>query len=158
MIIQISNRQDDFEINEDLISSIKKAVKICLFQELKKDDYEISLSFVTEDEIKNLNNNFRNKNSVTDVLSFPLEDEFLIDTNLLGDIIICTKRAIEQAKEYNHTIDREIIYLVVHSMFHLMGYDHMNEEDKKIMRKKEKLALKEIGIYKDEAFKQEQTK
>ena len=153
MIIQISNRQDDFQIDDELTSDIEKSIRICLLQELNDDNYEISLSFVSESEIRKLNSDYRDKDSVTDVLSFPLDDDFAIQTNLLGDIIICCKRAIEQAKEYNHSIKREIVYLVVHSMFHLLGYDHIDESDRIIMRNKEKLALKEIGIYKDEEFK-----
>ena len=153
MIIQTSNRQEDFKIDDELTSDIEKSIRICLLQELNDDNYEISLSFVSEAEIRKLNSDYRDKDSVTDVLSFPLDDDFAIQTNLLGDIIICCKRAIEQAKEYNHSIKREIVYLVVHSMFHLLGYDHIDESDRIIMRNKEKLALKEIGIYKDEEFK-----
>ena len=153
MIIQISNRQDDFQIDDELTSDIEKSIRICLLQELNDDNYEISLSFVSEAEIRKLNSDYRDKDSVTDVLSFPLDDDFAIQTNLLGDIIICCKRAIEQAKEYNHSIKREIVYLVVHSMFHLLGYDHIDESDRIIMRNKEKSTLKEIGIYKDEEFK-----
>lgn len=153
MIIQISNRQEDFQIDDELTSDIEKSIRICLLQELNDDNYEISLSFVSEAEIRKLNSDYRDKDSVTDVLSFPLDDDFAIQTNLLGDIIICCKRAIEQAKEYNHSIKREIVYLVVHSMFHLLGYDHIDESDRIVMRNKEKSALKEIGIYKDEEFK-----
>lgn len=153
MIIQISNRQEDFQIDDELTSDIEKSIRICLLQELNDDNYEISLSFVSEAEIRKLNRDYRDKDSVTDVLSFPLDDDFAIQTNLLGDIIICCKRAIEQAKEYNHSIKREIVYLVVHSMFHLLGYDHIDESDRIIMRNKEKSALKEIGIYKDEEFR-----
>ncbi|MDU2132007.1 MAG: rRNA maturation RNase YbeY [Finegoldia magna] len=153
MIIQISNRQDDFQIDDELRFDIENSIKICLLQELNDDNYEISLSFVSEEEIRELNRDYSNKDSVTDVLSFPLEDDFQIQTNLLGDIIICCNRAVKQAKEYNHSIKREIVYLVVHSMFHLLGYDHIDESDKIIMRNKEKSALKEIGIYKDEEFK-----
>ena len=153
MIIQISNRQEDFHIDDELTSDIEKSIRICLLQELNDDNFEISLSFVSEAEIKKLNSDYRYKDSVTDVLSFPLDDDFAIQTNLLGDIIICCKRAIEQAKEYNHSIKREIVYLVVHSMFHLLGYDHIDESDRIIMRNKEKSALKEIGIYKDEEFR-----
>lgn len=153
MIIQTSNRQEDFQIDDELTSDIEKSIRICLLKELNDDNYEISLSFVSEAEIRKLNSDYRDKDSVTDVLSFPLDDDFAIQTNLLGDIIICCKRAIEQAKEYNHSIKREIVYLVVHSMFHLLGYDHIEESDRIIMRNKEKSALKEIGIYKDEEFK-----
>lgn len=153
MIIQTSNRQEDFQIDDELTSDIEKSIRICLLQELNDDNYEISLSFVSEAEIRKLNRDYRDKDSVTDVLSFPLDDDFAIQTNLLGDIIICCKRAIEQAKEYNHSIKREIVYLVVHSMFHLLGYDHIDESDRIVMRNKEKSALKEIGIYKDEEFK-----
>ncbi|MDU5363528.1 MAG: rRNA maturation RNase YbeY, partial [Finegoldia magna] len=133
MIIQTSNRQEDFQIDDELTSDIEKSIRICLLQELNDDNYEISLSFVSEAEIRKLNRDYRDKDSVTDVLSFPLDDDFAIQTNLLGDIIICCKRAIEQAKEYNHSIKREIVYLVVHSMFHLLGYDHIDESDRIIM-------------------------
>ncbi|WP_276907450.1 rRNA maturation RNase YbeY, partial [Peptoniphilus duerdenii] len=110
MIIQTSNRQEDFQIDDELTSDIEKSIRICLLQELNDDNYEISLSFVSEAEIRKLNRDYRDKDSVTDVLSFPLDDDFAIQTNLLGDIIICCKRAIEQAKEYNHSIKREIVY------------------------------------------------
>ena len=99
MIIQTSNRQEDFQIDDELTSDIEKSIRICLLQELNDDNYEISLSFVSEAEIRKLNSDYRDKDSVTDVLSFPLDDDFAIQTNLLGDIIICCKRAIEQAKE-----------------------------------------------------------
>ena len=76
MIIQISNRQDDFQIDDELKSDIENSIKICLLQELNDDNYEVSLSFVSEEEIKELNRDYRNKDSVTDVLSFPLEDDY----------------------------------------------------------------------------------
>ena len=97
--------------------------------------------------------NFRNINSSTDVLSFPLGDNGEYDVNpengclMLGDVIISIDHAIAQADMFGHSLDREIAYLTVHSLFHLLGYDHVDEgEEKKIMRKKEEEALKLINL------------
>ena len=105
---------------------------------------EISLSFVGEEEIRTLNREYRNRDDITDVLSFPLEEDFPQENELLGDIVLCVKRAEEQAREYGHSTERELIYLSIHSLFHLLGYDHMEEEEKKIMRQKEKDSLKKL--------------
>lgn len=113
---------------------------------------EVEVSFVTKEEIKQLNHEFRNKNAVTDVLSFPLGEDGVYDINpennmkLLGDIVICTDVAKEQAVTYGHSVQREICFLTVHSMLHLLGYDHMVEDDAVIMRNKEKLIMTALGI------------
>ena len=97
-----------------------------------------------EEEIRTLNREYRNRDNITDVLSFPLEEDFPQENELLGDIVLCVKRAEEQAREYGHSTERELIYLSIHSLFHLLGYDHMEEEEKKIMRQKEKDSLKKL--------------
>jgi probable rRNA maturation factor len=150
MKVYIDNRQDTQEIDEKTIDLLKDVIEKCLVVEGRDLNYEISLSFVTNEEIKNLNKEYRNVDAVTDVLSFPMEEDsngFYIP--MLGDIVISTDRAFQQSKEYGHSFSREISYLTAHSMFHLMGYDHETEEEKKIMRAKEKEVMRSLGIFKE---------
>lgn len=146
MEIYIDSRVKDFNPDNELEEMIHQAVGESLKEDNLDGSFEISISFVEEEEIKELNFDYRGIDSVTDVLSFPLIENPEIEDGLLGDIVICYKRAIEQSIEYGHSAKREIIYLVVHSMFHLLGYDHMNDEDKKKMRSKEKSVLKRLGV------------
>ncbi|MFB4161756.1 rRNA maturation RNase YbeY [Geomicrobium sp. JSM 1781026] len=98
---------------------------------------ESSVLFVSKTKIQALNHEYRNKNEVTDVLSFALnddeEDDGFQDEHLLGDIVICVERMKEQAKEYNHSIERELGFLAIHGLLHLIGYDHQSEADEKEM-------------------------
>ncbi|WP_425538241.1 rRNA maturation RNase YbeY [Microaceticoccus formicicus] len=146
MDIYIDSRVAEFSPDSELEDMINNAVQESLKEDNLSGDFEISISFVEEDEIKELNADYRGIDSVTDVLSFPLIEDPSIEDGLLGDIVICYKRAIEQSIEYGHSSKREIIYLVVHSMFHLLGYDHMVDEDKREMRSKEKSVLKRLGV------------
>lgn len=139
MIVDIDNRSRDFDLSQDLADRIHIYMKAALEIEGFDDEVEVSLSFVDEEEIQDLNKTYRGKDSVTDVLSFPSWDEF---SGTLGDVVICTSRARDQAEEIGNSLDDELVYLVVHSMFHLLGYDHMDEGEKKEMRDREKLALK----------------
>ena len=103
----------------------------------RQDDIEIT------DEIKSLV-----EKSIASVLKVEgLDDEFIIDKRILGDVIINTRRVMEQAEELGHSHERELSYLTVHSILHLLGYDHMEEEDKREMREREKLSMKELEIY-----------
>ncbi|MBS4535275.1 rRNA maturation RNase YbeY [Clostridium sp. D2Q-14] len=151
MEVYIDNRQTEVLLDEDIEYMISKVIEECLKYENHRMDYEISVSFVNSEEIKDLNLNFRGKNRETDVLSFPMEDNKDIEGQIpiLGDIVISTQKAKEQAEEYNHSLKREIAYLTAHSMFHLMGYDHMTEKDKEIMRSKEKQIMKKLKIFKN---------
>ncbi|MDD7183181.1 rRNA maturation RNase YbeY [Peptostreptococcus porci] len=159
MKIILDNRQDDKEISEDLLKKIEKVIVACLEYEDYSDDYEVSLSFVTNDEIKNLNRDFRNIDKVTDVLSFPMlsDDDFEIEYEeySLGDIVISVDRAEQQAIEYDHSFEREICFLVCHSMFHLLGYDHMHEDEAEEMHTKEKNVLDSLGITRGQKYEQE---
>lgn len=146
MEIYIDNRQDKIEIDENMVEILKLAIKESLLLEKGATDYEISISIVDNMEIRLLNREYRNIDKETDVLSFPLNDEFG-DIPMLGDIIISGEKALEQSIEYGHSLIREMAYLTVHSMFHLMGYDHMVDEDKAIMRNKEKKVMNNIGIF-----------
>lgn len=152
MKVLFDNRQN-IEIFDDYEEIVKNAIEKSLEVEGLEKKYEISVSFVYNKEIKNLNCEYRDVDRETDVLSFPTDmvgiDMGDIDTPL-GDIVISVEKAEEQAKDFGHSTMREIVYLTVHSMFHLMGYDHMVEEDKKIMRNKEKQTISLLGIYRNE--------
>jgi len=141
------DRQDVMEITEDNEKAIGKAVEAVLSEENLEGDFEVSVSFVTNEEIKGLNREYRNVDSETDVLSFPMDDEF-DGVNILGDIVLSTQRIIEQADDFNHSVEREMIYLTVHSMLHLLGYDHMDGDEKEEMRAKEKEIMKNLKIFK----------
>lgn len=145
----IDNRQSKYEITNELEQLLEKVIDEVLRVEGLSKNYEVSISFVENDEIKELNRDYRGVDKETDVLSFPMEDEFGLEDSLLGDIIISIDKANEQSLEFGHTIEREIAYLTAHSMFHLLGYDHMKEDEKLIMREKEKQVMKNLKIFKD---------
>lgn len=151
MELWIDNRQAIHPVDEALMGEVERAVKMALQMERDSLDFEVSVSFVTNEEIHGLNRDYRGVDRSTDVLSFPLdeEDEVFGEMDvLLGDIVISMETAMEQAEEFGHSLTREVVYLTVHSMFHLMGYDHMTEEEKAEMRGKEKAVLKELGVFK----------
>ena len=120
---------------------------------------EISVTFVDNAAIAELNNQYRNKPMPTDVLSFPLgvDGKYDVDENngckMLGDIVISMERAQEQATLYGHPLQREVAFLTVHSMLHLLGYDHVNGGlEKTIMREKEEEALGRLGLTRDNTY------
>ena len=114
------------------------------------DRAEISLTLVEPEEIKSLNAEYRNVDSVTDVLSFPqFEDKEQMPSEgelCLGDVVICVERAQQQAEEYGHSFEREMVYLLVHSLLHLLGYDHMDDDEKAIMREKEEHVMEHVDL------------
>lgn len=148
MNLVIDNRQDKLMINQELIELLERVVKAALEHEGLDVNYEVSLSLVDNEEIQSLNKLYRGKDYATDVLSFPMmEEEFPeVDEILLGDIVISVEKAAQQAVEYNHSFDREMAFLTVHSMFHLMGYDHMEKAEELEMREKEEAVLSKLGI------------
>lgn len=148
MNIYFDNRQDLLEITDDIKDTIIKTIKKVLELEEVGEDAEVSVSFVDDSEIQKLNRDFRGVDSSTDVLSFPIDDEFKLGGNILGDVIINMKRVLEQAKEFSHSNERELSYLTCHSVLHLLGYDHIEDRDKKLMREREKLIMKELKIFK----------
>lgn len=150
MDIYIDNRQEKIEITDDIHDIIEEVLKSILIDELDSLDCEISISLVDNKEIKDLNREYRNIDRETDVLSFPMDQDFNIPgVVLLGDIIISMEKAKEQAEEFSHSLEREIAYLTAHSLYHLLGYDHMEEEEKIEMRKKEKSTMKKLKIFKN---------
>ncbi len=148
MSLVIDNRQDKVEVGQELLKLLEGVVVAALKYEGLNPDYEVSLSFVDNEEIRSLNKLYRGKDYATDVLSFPMEDEEFanVEEILLGDIVISVEKAVEQATEYNHAFEREMAFLTVHSMFHLMGYDHMDKEEEQEMRGKEEAVLDQLGI------------
>ncbi|MBC5995613.1 rRNA maturation RNase YbeY [Romboutsia ilealis] len=152
MELIIDDRQNKLKVSEELIEKIKDIILECLDYEGYDDDYDISLSFVDNKEIHELNRMYRGIDRATDVLSFPMlsDDEFEIEIELeeksLGDIVISLERAFEQSIDYNHSFEREVCFLVCHSMFHLLGYDHDTEENTKEMREKEEYILNKLSI------------
>ena len=138
------------ETNEQIIElkEVEKVVEFALkYQKINNALFNIII--VDENKIQELNREYRGKDSVTDVISFALEDdETFIDTDIriLGDIYICIGRARSQAIEYGHSLLRELSFLSVHGLLHLLGYDHMNEEDEEVMFGLQEMILNEYGI------------
>ncbi len=121
------------------------------------EDAEVSVSFVTNEAIRDINREYRDKDQPTDVISFAMEEpgegEMVIqgidEPRVLGDIIISLDRTKEQASDYGHSFERELGFLAVHGFLHLLGYDHMNEEDEKKMFAKQEMILNRLGITRD---------
>lgn len=153
--IYFSNEQDKIKISFKIRHLIKKSVKEALAQEGFSCPAEVSVSFVDNEAIHKLNLEYREKDKPTDVLSFPMwEKEELSDGSALdghavtlGDIIISAEKAKSQAEEYGHSLEREICFLSVHSILHLLGYDHeTSEEDEAYMKNKQEDVLIKIGL------------
>ncbi|HIU64073.1 MAG TPA: rRNA maturation RNase YbeY [Candidatus Avacidaminococcus intestinavium] len=156
MIVSLENDQDVIEIPEEVTHLLTAALNAAAHLHDLSSETEVDITLVNREEIQNLNKEYRNIDAPTDVLSFALDEDGgepeIIggpEEHLLGDIIICAEIAEQQGKEYGHGLTREIVYLAIHGLLHLLGYDHMNEEDKKIMRAKEEEALREIKLSED---------
>ena len=153
MIISLENDQDIIVIPEKLEQLLSDGLNAVAKLHGLGEQEEVDITIVTDDEIHALNRDYRNVDRATDVLSFALDEDGgepeLVggpEVHLLGDIIISAETAARQAEEFGHGLEREIVYLAVHGLLHLLGYDHMQEEDKVIMRAKEEEALREIKL------------
>ncbi|MBP3706724.1 MAG: rRNA maturation RNase YbeY [Clostridia bacterium] len=151
--VLITNRQRKIKLPPGTRKLVEKTCTTTLNYENFKDNAEVEVTFVTDEQIRELNRNFRNIDSATDVLSFPLGENGVYDKNplndnlMLGDVIISIEHALAQSELYGHSIEREIAFLTVHSMLHLLGYDHIDEGiEKKIMREKEEKILLSMGL------------
>ncbi len=148
--ISIENRVKNIELPKNYRSLIRKACNASLLFEGILDLAEVNVTIVSDDEIKQLNSDFRGIDKSTDVLSFPLGENGEYDVNpetnalMLGDIVISAEHALNQAEEYGHSTQREIAFLTVHSMLHLLGYDHVNNEteEKEMFKKQEEILIK----------------
>lgn len=141
LITDLVNVDFSYEYLDDVIKKVLK-------HEHVKNAY-FGIIFVDLKEIQRINKEYRGIDSVTDVISFALEDtsdNMQIDMRILGDIYVCIPKMIEQANTYGHSIKRELSFLVVHGLLHLLGYDHMNELDEEIMFGLQELILNEAGI------------
>ncbi len=148
----------NIEENEKYEQKIVEVLNKCFEEEkLEKLNLYISVTLTTPEEIRKLNAEYRNIDKETDVLSFPMFEKSEIDEivkkqikspveETIGDIVISIQRVQEQAVEYGHSFERELSYMLVHGFYHLMGYDHIEEEDKKRMRPKEEKILNELKI------------
>ena len=156
------------KVGENLINNLQRVFDYAIdFLKIDCKDLEVNVAFVGRLKIKKINREFRNVNKVTDIISFPfllqpqVEGMQLIEKKLtkenyklcinpetnnvvLGDLYICFPQMKKQAKEYGTGIEREFVYLCLHGLLHLLGYDHMTEDDKKVMREKEELILKNV--------------
>ena len=151
--VVISNRQNEVKIPTGIRLLVRRCCNAALKEEQFTEDAEIAVSFVDNKEIQELNAKYRSKDMPTDVLSFPLGENGKYDRNeetgalLLGDIVISLPKAVVQADFYGHSLQREIGFLTVHSMFHLLGYDHENGGVEAVrMREKEETVLTMLGI------------
>ena len=155
----ISDEQKEIDVPRGIRLLIRRCCTAVLQEEHFGDDAEVSVCFVDNQRIHELNKAYRNVDRETDVLSFPLGENGVYDTNmntgakLLGDIVISVPKAMEQAKAYNHSLQREIGFLTVHSMLHLLGYDHENGGIEQVhMREKEEAVLTKIGLKRDNSY------
>lgn len=148
----ILNNQQNRLLPPDVLSAAERAAQNALRMHGLPGDAEISLLLCDNETIRVLNRDWRGKDAVTDVLSFPLldGDSSLPEGELLlGDIIISLERAGEQAREFGHTLEREFLYLFVHGLLHLLGYDHEDEEERLEMRGVEEEILAAVGATRD---------
>lgn len=138
-------------LNSGAIKKLTEAAQILLRREgVDEDRAGLSLTIVDPEEIQRLNNMYRGVDSVTDVLSFPqFEDKTCLPQEgeiCLGDVVICDDKVRRQAAEYGHSYERELVYLFVHSLLHLLGYDHMEEDEKAVMRGREEEIMEEVDL------------
>lgn len=148
----ITDAQKKVRIPTGMRMQIRRTCIAALRNEEFDGPAEVSVTFVDNEEIRRLNNEHRNVDSVTDVLSFPMGEDGVYDVNpktgakMLGDVVISMQKAQEQAIDFEHSFEREVCYLTVHSVLHLLGYDHMNPEEKSVMRSKEEAVMQLVGL------------
>ena len=151
---------EEIEQKEEYNKIIEKVLSKCFEEEkITNSKLNITITLTTPKNIQKINKEYRNVDRATDVLSFPMfekeelkikiENEEYEHEDILGDIIISIEKVKEQAEEYEHSFERELSYMVVHGFYHLMGYDHIEEKDKKDMRIKEDKILNDLKIKRD---------
>ena len=157
--VVISNEQNEMRIPTGVRLLVRRCCTAVLVQEEFEGPAEVSVTFVDDDTIHQLNKQYRNIDRATDVLSFPLGENGVYDINndtgakLLGDIVISIPHAVDQADRYGHSLQREIGFLTVHSMLHLLGYDHVNGGMESVrMREKEETVLTKLGLKRNSSY------
>ena len=149
----LTNRQKAVKIPTGLRMLIRRTCHAVLRMEEFPYPAEVSVTFVDNEQIRELNSQYRNKDAVTDVLSFPMGENGVYDENhatgakILGDIVLSIPKCVEQARRYGHSFEREAGYLTAHSMLHLLGYDHEDNGIGRVrMREKEELVMSQLGL------------
>lgn len=157
--VMIRNNQKKIKLPVGLRLLVRKCCQAVLVTEKFDRDAEVSVSFVDNNEIRRLNKLYRGKDKPTDVLSFPLGENGVYDIDketgaaLLGDVVISIETAIKQAKMYDHSLEREVGFLTVHSMLHLLGYDHETSPlEAERMHEKEEMVLERLGVTRDNTY------
>ena len=151
----------DLEQNDEYEKTIRKVITECFKEEkLENSKLYISITLTTPEKIHKINKQYRNVDRETDVLSFPMFEKEELEQkiakndfeheDILGDVVISIEKVKEQAVEYGHSFEREFAYMLVHGFYHLMGYDHIKEDDKVLMRAKEEKVLNKLGITREE--------
>jgi probable rRNA maturation factor len=151
--VYFENAQEKQEVRYSLKMLVRRAIEATLKYEKFDDDCEVSVTFTDNEQIRQMNKKFRNIDRATDVLSFPLFDDDGMDGHvaeldcMLGDIVLSLEQADVQAKEYGHSFEREAAFLCVHSVLHLLGYDHeISEEDDADMRRRQSEIMDKLGL------------
>lgn len=153
-MLELDLMDETNSISEETVALVGKVLKSAADQLAVKDGCEVSVTFVTNDAIQEINKTYRNKDVPTDVISFAMEEMgegeiAVIDADIptmLGDIIISVERATEQAESYQHSFERELCFLAVHGFLHLLGYDHETEEQEKEMFGLQETILQAFGL------------
>ena len=148
------NTQNKIECTDELSNLVYRAISEAIHLEEIDFDCSVSLTYTDNDGIRELNREYRNKDTATDVLSFPMfdvetEEIYALDGTAaeLGDIVISLERAKTQAEEFGHSFEREVAFLCVHSVLHLLGYDHeLSEEQDNLMREKQRKVMHSLGL------------
>lgn len=153
LTFQTENEQDKIQVPDSILSLMTRAAEeTFIFEGFEEADAEVSLTLTDNEGIRVINLEHRSKDSATDVLSFPqyesLKDQEEIEEDYLylGDIVISVEKALEQSETYGHSFEREMCFLVVHSMLHLLGYDHMTPEEETEMKALQDAVLDQMGI------------
>lgn len=155
--IYFEDAREDSELSPDMVNLLTNVVNTTLKYENVDTPCFVSITVTTPEDIRDINREHRNVDSVTDVLSFPvvnlLDDDYKQEAGdyyegrlILGDVVLCAERAREQSESFGHSLEREMGYLTCHSILHLIGYDHEIEQEREIMRQKEEAVMELAGL------------
>jgi probable rRNA maturation factor len=151
MELYVENEQEKLQVEKRTIDALHKAMNIASNLH-SLEDSTVNIILVDNVKIREINREYRGVDRETDVISFALNDfevTFPWEREELGDIYISVEKALEQSREYGHSFDRELVYLAVHGLLHLLGYDHLEEAEKKEMRQEEEKIMAEVGLLRE---------
>lgn len=151
MELYVENEQEKLQVEKRTIDALHKAMNIASNLH-SLEDSTVNIILVDNAKIREINREYRGVDRETDVISFALNDfevTFPWEREELGDIYISVEKALEQSREYGHSFDRELVYLAVHGLLHLLGYDHLEKAEKKEMRQEEEKIMAEVGLLRE---------